>query len=536
MFRRIAPRIFLVLTLFAGSHFIPLRAQTSGGARRGAAPTKSAAPKAASAPAGAFPLKADSATTKEIKFSWTGNPAGECSLQKKTGPAPGTWPGVATSSNGKANDAKIAAYATNVYRVACGAKISNEVTVGPPPSGFHAIAARPADRPDTSLGRFITATLDANGDPAIAFVYNDPNGDGKADDTQLMFTAWDRAAYKWREPVAVWTIGNFDPRPPAPCLSLTRDAQTGAYGIAWVNPEDHKNTHMAVSHDDGATWTVKTAFNNQQTTSSPSLAFFGGKAFLTLEQDKTMQIIYTSGGIDEDPYQWHGGFAPMLPGNNAVSKATSLALDETGAPAIAYWQKPGNSNVWTLTFWRLEFGGAARDAGVNPPPNVKPIIVTDTGTSNYPPDGVILTFAGTQPRIMLDSRLDKATIPSHYSTISNDGGSTWSAPVNVPDDGNQHLGGYMSFAVTKDGHAAFAGDVAGGNFQNMKCSWPKLARSTNFSSWTTCAPQGAQYPMVRTLWGTVIYSPSGMLYLFFQARQTNPAQGLPAGVLVWGGQ
>src|ERR1035437_1992652 len=135
-----------------------------------------------------------------------------------------------------------------------------------------------------------------------------------------------------------------------------------------------------------------------------------------------------------------------------------------------------------------------------------------------------------------DEEIGRAQISSHYSVFSNDGGATWSKPAPVPDDGNEHIGGYMSFAVTKDGRAAFAGDVAGGNTDRMKCSWPKLSRSTNLTDWTTCAPQGAEYKDIRTLWGSVLYAPSGMLYLVFQNRQTSPQQGLPAGLLIWGGR
>jgi hypothetical protein len=517
---RIAGVLF-VLTLIAGSQFFRLQAQSFAPQSVAATSARVARPPVVSRN-GALTLQADLASTREIEFSWAGNPAGECRLERKTGPPPDKWPTVATSSNGKASDSKIAAYSTYVYRLTCGMKTSNEVTVGPPPGGFHTIAPRPENHPDTALGRFISPVLDSNGDPAVAYVYNDPNGDGKGDDTQLMFVSWDRAAYRWKEPVVVATVGNFDPRPPAPCLSLTRDAQTGTYGAAWVDPGDNKTVHMALSHDDGATWAVKTAFNNAQTSAGPNLAFFGGRAYLTLEQDKTMKVIYTSGGIDEDPYQWRGGFAPMLPGNSVVSRATSLALDDTGVPALAYWQKVNNGNLWTLTFWRPGTGS--------------PIKVADTGTSTYPPDGVILAFAGSQPRIMLDARIDRTQISSHYSVFSNDGGTTWSQPLPVPDDGNEHMAGYMSFAVSKDGHAAFAGDVVGGNTGGMKCSWPKLARSKDLTEWTTCAPQGAQYPMVRTIWGSVIYSPSGLLYLLFQNRHTNPQQGLPAGLLIWGGQ
>ena len=195
--------------------------------------------------------------------------------------------------------------------------------------------------------------------------------------------------------------------------------------------------------------------------------------------------------------------------------------DREGAPGIAYWQKTATGSAGTLTYWRPGADSAIR--------------VADTTASGYAPDGVQLLYAGTEPRIILDARLDRTQVSSHYAVRSADGVS-WSKPALIPDDGNEHLGGYMSFALAADGSAAFAGDVLGGNTDRMKCSWPKLARSRDFERWDMCAPQGSQYPQIRTLWGSVLFAPEGMLYLVFQNRQMNPAQGVPAGLVIWGGR
>ena len=137
---------------------------------------------------------------------------------------------------------------------------------------------------------------------------------------------------------------------------------------------------------------------------------------------------------------------------------------------------------------------------------------------------------------MIDSHLypDNPTI--HFSFSSTDEGATWGKPVIIPDDGNQRLGNFMSFAIAPDGTAAFAGDVSGGNFTGMKCSWPKLSRTTDFKTWTTCSAQGTSGMDTRTLFGTAIYNPAGTLYLFFQNRQVNPKQPFQAGLMIWGGK
>ena len=39
------------------------------------------------------------------------------------------------------------------------------------------------------------AGLDENGDPAMAYLVIDPNGDGDESDNTLCFVSWNRAAY-----------------------------------------------------------------------------------------------------------------------------------------------------------------------------------------------------------------------------------------------------------------------------------------------------------------------------------------------------
>lgn len=465
-------------------------------------------------------LKAETATTKEIALSWTGSASAECHLQRKAA-APINWAEVATTKDAHAKDEKVGAYATYTYHATCGAQISNEVTVGPPPAGFHLIAPKPENRPDSSFGRLVSLALDGNGDPVAAFVYGDPNGDGHFEDTQIMFVSWDRAAYRWKEPVTVAVVGNYDPRPPVVGVSLAHDSDTGAYGVTWIDP-DNKSLNLALSRDSGVTWKSQKAFTDARALGGASLALAGGKAHIIVSQDSKNTIRYMTGSIDDDPGKWEVKFAPLFDGAIGVHRGSSLALDSKGAVAVAYWMRPPNGNNWTLGIWR-----PATDSWVN---------ALITQGAKYPPEGVILEFVGTQPAVIIDSRINSAEISSHYSIFSKDNGDTWSVPVAIPDDGNEHIGGFMSFARAADGRAAFAGDVAGGNTSGMKCTWPKLARTSDYASWKTCSPQGGLQPDTRTNWGAVIFSPSGMLYMVFLNRQISPTQPLKAGLMIWGGK
>src|SRR5439155_19712136 len=99
-----------------------------------------------------------------------------------------------------ASDTQIDAYTTYQYQVvptsASGrSSPSNEVTVGPPPAGFTVVAPSPGppgSELSSSYGYDISLVLDANGGPAFAFVFNDPNQDTDAADTQVLFPSWNR--------------------------------------------------------------------------------------------------------------------------------------------------------------------------------------------------------------------------------------------------------------------------------------------------------------------------------------------------------
>ncbi len=467
----------------------------------------------------AIQLEAEKASTKEVVLSWSGT-SGMCALERKSGP--GGWEKVAAVSSGSAVDSGIAAYGTYSYRVKAGTAISNEVTVGPPPAGFHTMAAKPEQpHQDGAFGRLMSLALDASGDPAAVFVHMDPNGDGNGSDSALVFVSWDRAAYRWNAPVTVAVVGNYDPRPPVVGISLAHDAATDVFGVVWCDTDNH-GVNLALSTDGGMSWKSGKAYTEGRSMGGASLQLAGGKAYLVLAQDSKNTLRWMTGGEAEQPSQWKVSFAPLPEGTNGVLRGSALALDGAGEPAVAYWVRPGKGNVWTLEFWRPGSGKLTQ--------------VTDSGTSGYQPDGVLLAFAGSQPRVVIDSRIDRAVAVSHYSLYSNDGGTTWSKPVAVPDDGNEHLAGFLSLAAAADGRVALAADVIGGNTQNMRCNWPKVSRTTDLASWTTCSPLGGPESGLRTNWGSVAFAPSGMLYLAFQARQTAPKQALPAGVMIWGGR
>jgi hypothetical protein len=136
----------------------------------------------AQSPPAPGPLTVPSATSKQVQLSWSPSAnAKSYSVQRKTdgdyARIP-TVPPVITAAS--VTDSSIDPFATYTYRIIAlndsgQSDPSNEVTVGPPPVGFNLVIPAP---PDTS-GRPchfcpIRMTLDSNGDPALAYLDQEP--------------------------------------------------------------------------------------------------------------------------------------------------------------------------------------------------------------------------------------------------------------------------------------------------------------------------------------------------------------------------
>ena len=117
-------------------------------------------------------------------------------------------------------------------------------------------------------------TLDANGDPAFAFIFYDPNLDTDPSDTRLEFRSWNRAQYKWYDVVhAATNLGDVASHFHA-ALSLACDTVTNTFAIASeLAPADQSSAiALYVSADGGATWTRKTTFTySGEAATAPSL-------------------------------------------------------------------------------------------------------------------------------------------------------------------------------------------------------------------------------------------------------------------------
>jgi hypothetical protein len=151
----------------------------------------------------------------------------------------------------------------------------------------------------------------------------------------------------------------------------------------------------------------------------------------------------------------------------------------------------------------------------------EPSTIISTGTQN---DfwGVALNVFGTTLRVA-----------THYYVSGEDDviritssadGTTWSAPLGVPNDGGQSPGDRLAMATGPLGQTAISYEVAGGNLTGTQCSEPKLARSTGFTLFSTCSPDdtgfSADYPALA------FTSTNKLLFAFQNSSDSHAANGV----------
>src|SRR4051794_25183207 len=127
-------------------------------------------------------LRVAAAGRKSVRLEWDGS-GQDWKVDRKT--EGGSWQKLAAATAAKFEDTSVAPYATYRYRVSAGPKTSNEVVVGPPPAGILTAAPAPKAGEPANYGTNAAITPDENGDPAIAFVWFDPNGDGNMADSEV---------------------------------------------------------------------------------------------------------------------------------------------------------------------------------------------------------------------------------------------------------------------------------------------------------------------------------------------------------------
>jgi uncharacterized protein (TIGR03437 family) len=389
-------------------------------------------------------------------------------------PVGGTFVNIATVSATTYTDTTIDPYLQYTYRIVGGNGTASpgQVTVGPPPAGISLAAQAPmaGTSPAQGYGVNDSLVIDSNGDPAIAFLWRDPNNIGNYTQSRLMFRNWNRAQASWNPVVTVGTVGDVNTNFRQP-LSLGYDASTKAFAIA---TEDDSSNLRIYTSPDGVTWTLAKTYSSAGVSfQGPSLALAGGNLYLSVEAD-TVGAEYISGKLS-DPTSWtvkHPGSVSGV-GIGEYDIGTSIALDNSGIPGIAYWaQDPKSDTNFILLYWRPTTGAT-------------PVKVTDT-QNNYSDLAVKVTYYKANPRIVfLGQRNDAEVGDAVHFVRSDDGGTTWQTPVAIPPDGTFTTDFPFDMAINSKGAAAIEFGQNAGSGDNT-CGAPKLSVSTDLLNWKTC--------------------------------------------------
>ncbi len=485
-----------------------------------------ALPVQAQAPTG---LTVKAATSKRVDLAWSGTAASYSVERRVLG---GIYAGIGTASATTFSDTQVDPYTTYQYHVIANAVAgasspSSEVTVGPPPSGFSTAATAPGPADSYIAQNFaydISLALDTNGDPALAWVFEDPNGDSDRSDTKVVFRSWSRALYRWNDMTTVTVAGDIATSF-RPSISIGCDPSTGVFAIATEYGDG--SMRVFVSNDTGVTWSQKAAFTNEGSSASgPSIVLAGGNIHLAYTVD-SQGIQYVTGKLGSDSSTWIAKSAPQVSGIDLAeaSVAPSLALDSSGNPGIAWWARDLNSDYNVVLMYWKPAGGSA------------PVKVMDSQNNQSDELAVKLAYFGLNPRVLaFVIRSDADYGVGLHSTKSDDGGLSWSTPVVIPPDGDSSTDYPFDLAVDSQGRgAAFFGE--NGSSGNYQCGNPKLSRSDDFVQWTTCAAGPLDVTAGYSVYPAAMAAAFGgndRLYLFWWdtggiAMYREPPAGAAAG-------
>jgi hypothetical protein len=413
---------------------------------------------------GAQHLSVVTATSKKIVLAWSAAQPG-ATVERKSGAA---FVKLGDATADSFTDDRIAPFGTYRYRLrAANGAYSKVVTVGPPPLGVNVVARVPKGIDPATYGAAAALTADENGDPAVAFIWVDPNNDQKRDDTAVYFSRWNRATYSWKAPVQVGVTGDISARN-SHLVSVACDPASGTFAIAY-SKNDQNGALIAISTDGGATWkSTPVAGHLEGEVFSVGIVENGGNWLAAIHADGGMRFL--TGAIADPPATWKSQ-AP--PAGTRMEHKIAIAPVASGGALVAFWSKPEHGDNAHILVWDPQSGKIATAADSN-------------GQDCDDPD-VRLNITGGTERILMDCPRDpKEDRQGIWYTASTESGG-WTTPVKLPVDGPRSTNSPMGLAVSASGKLA-AAFASGSGGAGTECGYPVVARSTNGVNWTACGP------------------------------------------------
>ncbi|MFT3836122.1 MAG: hypothetical protein QM723_03880 [Myxococcaceae bacterium] len=406
-----------------------------------------------------------------------------------------------------------------------------------PASGFTVALPLP-DSTATTLRVGVSAALalDQYGQPMLACVNTDPNGDGAPDDNQVVFTRWNGVTKAYEPPVILSTVGDIDVADPSQQVSLARDSVSGTIYAAFVNQD--KAVKVAYSLDEGKTWSQETASDNPgaHTLKNPQVAAHGDTVFVAyLEADSRC----TGAGCSDIVWRSRTGSGsysaratmPVPAGyDGATLTPYQLAVDSQGKAAIAAaFEQTAGLDV-AIGFFRTEQTSSAL---------VTTSGSTDNTATNDKPS-VSLAFDGANvPSVAFHLLTPTANTQLWYATASASDGAVWGAPVAIPRNsagaGMEGTRWYQSLAIDSNGKRVIGADHESSPTPQQCSGGPKIARSNDGNTWTVCRPDTGGATGTFGFAGEFIHAgfhAAGKATLLFNyENRSNPT--IHAGVILW---
>jgi hypothetical protein len=411
------------------------------------------------------------------------------------------------------------------------------------PTGFSQVLATTAMRD----GIMPSLVLDEDELPMLAYLQE---ASGSPRNWRLYFTRFDGQTAAWTVPVAVQTdLGALIDNPTRQSLWLARDPKDGRLGLTFLKHEafcgdanSNKETtvHVTFSTDQGKTWSASQRVSEAKYTRNdpvngvevcdthqPRIAMRDGVVHLawaaTAGEAETPTNFYrgyyyassTSGG------PWTRTLLP--PAGDDARRGTkgilSLALDASGAPGVAYLMgaignHPTTPNMEAVLFVRP--GSAAVRAG------------DSSGIQNDAPQ-LALGFDGTKPRIAAHlARANTAGANTNWVFASPDGAAF--SMSQLPDDAEDRGAQYLDIGFV-GGKGVVIFDFSGGGSPGA-CGGPKLARSTDGTTWTTCGVD-TQTRQFLGEYVTAELTSTGKLITAFYEDTADSAGRFGAGIVLY---
>jgi hypothetical protein len=317
-----------------------------------------------------------------------------------------------------------------------------------PPTGFTQVIQPRTD--GSTLGEGAVLTLDKKGRPVFAYLDHPASAN-----STLYVVRWNDCAGSWYAPQKVDDDILGDVGAGDRLVAISTDPSDGRIGIAYekrvhlVSPplsNDSRTLYVATSTDDGATFTnvrvsehkqemAGTAEGDHHNIDNPAIVLGGGKTYVAYNPTEmacnalgasclTATVLATgSGGTyayelakDSSDTDHNGSIT-------ARSAPIGLALDSDGVPGIVTHVDPATGNNTILAYYRPGFA------------TYKPIV--DTSSVQNDIAAAALSYDGKKPRVV--SRIARGPIGavSDYTLLfsASDDGTTWAAPVPVPQTG-----------------------------------------------------------------------------------------------------